>query len=78
MKIIDEFLKNINENKNNISKFLSEEEQALLRKIKNKYFFPEFCERKRVIIYNYIHDFNINDYISVIKINYNKNKRYII
>lgn len=72
MKIIDEFLKNINENKNNISKFLSEEEQALLKKIKNKFFFPEFCERKRVIIYNNIDDFNINDYISVIKIDYNK------
>lgn len=72
MKIIDEFLKNINENKNNISKFLSEEEQILLRKVKNKFFFPEFCERKRVIIYNNIDDFNINDYISVIKIDYNK------
>ena len=72
MKIIDEFLKNINENKNNISKFLSEEEQILLKKVKNKFFFPEFCERKRVIIYNNIDDFNINDYISVIKIDYNK------
>ena len=72
MKIIDEFLKNINENKNNISKFLSEEEQVLLKKVKNKFFFPEFCERKRVIIYNNIDDFNINDYISVIKIDYNK------
>lgn len=72
MKIIDEFLKNINENKNNISKFLSEEEQILLKKVKNKFFFPEFCERKRVIIYNNIDDFNINDYISVIKIEYNK------
>ena len=72
MKIIDEFLKNINENKNNISKFLSEEEQVLLKKVKNKFFFPEFCERKRVIIYNNIDVFNINDYISVIKIDYNK------
>ena len=72
MKIIDEFLKNINENKNNISKFLSEEEQILLKKVKNKFFFPEFCERKRVIIYNNIDDLNINDYISVIKIDYNK------
>lgn len=72
MKIIDEFLKNINKNKNNISKFLSEEEQILLKKVKNKFFFPEFCERKRVIIYNNIDDFNINDYISVIKIEYNK------
>ena len=72
MNIIDEFLKNINENKNNISKFLSEEEQILLKKVKNKFFFPEFCERKRVIIYNNIDDFNINDYISVIKIEYNK------
>lgn len=72
MKSIDEFLKNIKSNKINISKFLSEEEQVLLKNIKNKVFFPEFCERKRVIINHDFDDLNIEDYISIIKISYNK------
>lgn len=72
MKTIDDFLKNINDNKIKVSKFLSEEEQVLFKKIKNKFFFPDFCERKRVIIDDNFDNLNINDYVSVIKVDYNK------
>lgn len=75
MSNIDDFLKNINNKRISVSKFLSEEEQVLFKKTKNKIFFPENFERKRVLIYNEnydLDDFNINDYVSIIKINYNK------
>lgn len=78
MGYIEDFKKNIDNNYNKIiySKFLSAEEQAQLKKINNIIFFPEDCERRRVII-NYIlnnddKDDLINNYISIIKISYNK------
>jgi len=73
MKTIDDFIKNINNKKNNLSKFLTEEEQILLKKYNNKIFFPEFCERKRALIYNDQNgEYDINDYITVFKVEYNK------
>jgi len=79
MSYIDEFKKNINcSNKiisnKIISKFLSLEEQVQLNNInyinKTTSFLPINCERKRVIINN--ENYNIDDYISIIKITYNK------
>ena len=70
MSYIDEFIKNINDKSISLSKFLSPDEQALLNKIKNKISFPENCERKRVIIGD--ENINIDKYISVLKIEYNK------
>lgn len=71
MAYSDDFLKNIN-NKNYITKFLSLEEQALLNKIKDKILFPVNCERKRVLINSSDNNIIINEYISIIKIDYNK------
>ena len=73
MATVEQFIKNIGNNIS-VSKFLSEEEQSLFNKINNKVFFPLKCERKRVII---LKDFNnendlINEYLSIIKIEYNK------
>lgn len=70
MNYIDDFLKNVIKQDKVVSKFLSLEDQSLCNKIKNKVLIPEDCERKRVIIgYDKI---NYDDYISVIKITYNK------
>lgn len=71
MSYLDEFKKNINSNKKIILKFLSLEEQVQLNRIKDKILFPNNCERKRVII-NDIDDINNEDYISIIKIRYDK------
>ena len=54
MATVEQFIKNIGNNIS-VSKFLSEEEQSLFKKINNKVFFPLKCERKRVII---LKDFN--------------------
>lgn len=71
MSYIDEFKKNVNSSNKIVSKFLSLEEQVQLNKIKNKIFFPSNTERKRVIINDECNcDYN-NDYISIIKIEYN-------
>lgn len=71
MSYIDEFIKNINNKNISLSKFLSPDEQALLNNnIKNKVFFPIACERKRVLIAD--ENVNIDKYISVLKIEYNK------
>ncbi len=67
---VDDLLKNINDSKLIVSKFLSLEEQILFLKYKNKVIFPENCERKR-IIFNEI-NFDISKYISIIKIEYNE------
>lgn len=77
MSYIDDFKKNIdnNYNKKIYSKFLSVEEQVQLKKVRNIVFFPEDCERRRAIInVNQIdnQDDLINNYISILKINYNK------
>lgn len=71
---VDDFLKNINGKNNKVSKFLTEDEQALFRKINNKIFIPDNCERRRVIIINNdeFDNIYIEDYISIIKIDYNK------
>lgn len=76
MSYIDEFKKNINSSNKLVSKFLSLEEQVQLKKINNKIFFPSNTERKRVIINDesnsdYDNDYILNDYISIIKIEYN-------
>lgn len=69
--MIDEFLKNIS-NKISLSKFLSLEEQEIVKKSKYFYYLlPTECERKRAIVSkDEIYDNNIN--ISIIKITYNK------
>ena len=73
MSIVNELIKNINNSSKSVSKFLSLEEQVQLNKVKNKVFFPIDSERKRVIIFkNDIEEFKIDDYISIIKISYNK------
>ena len=73
MSIVNELIKNINNSSKSVSKFLSLEEQVQLNKVKNKVFFPMDSERKRVIIFkNDIEEFKIDDYISIIKISYNK------
>lgn len=67
-----DFFKNVHSGKLIISKFLTIEEQVLLNKIKSKLFIPENCERKRVIV-NYNDDYiDVEKYISIVKINYNK------
>ena len=76
MSYIYEFKKNINSSNKLVSKFLSLEEQVQLKKINNKIFFPSNTERKRVIINDesnsdYDNDYILNDYISIIKIEYN-------
>lgn len=70
MNYVNDLLKNIDSSKIIVSKFLSIEEILLFSKYKNKILFPENCERKR-IIFN-ADEFDINEYISIIKINYNK------
>lgn len=77
MSYIEDFMKNIENNCNKIiySKFLSVEEQAQLKKTNNIIFFPDDCERRRAIINNNQNndkDDLINNYISIIKITYNK------
>lgn len=73
MSIVTELIKNINNSSKSVSKFLSLEEQVQLNKVKNKLFFPIGSERKRVIIFkNDIEEIKIDDYISIIKISYNK------
>lgn len=77
MGYIEDFKKNIDNNYNKVvySKFLSIEEQAQLKRINNIVFFPEDCERRRAIInytFNNLKDDLINNYISIIKISYNK------
>lgn len=73
MTTVEQFIKNIDNNKK-ISKFLTEEEQCLFNRINYKTFFPLKCERKRVIINdeNMSDVLLINNYISIIKVGYNK------
>lgn len=73
MTYINDFLKNLDNKEIVVSKFLGLEEQVQLNKFKNKCFFPKNCERKRVVISKTnVEDFVIFDYISIIKISYNK------
>lgn len=75
MSYIDDLIKSINNNyKNNVivSRFLSLEEQKLLCKYNNILFFPSQCERKRIVMYKYNISEQLDDYISLIKITYNK------
>lgn len=72
MSTINELIKNINSKCLVVSKFLTLEEQAQLNKIKNKTFIPSGTERKRVLFNNNIDEIDYNNYISVLKITYNK------
>lgn len=75
MSYVDDLIKSINNNyKNNVivSRFLSLEEQKLLCKYNNILFFPSQCERKRIVMYKDNISEQIDDYISLIKITYNK------
>ncbi len=68
---LEEFKKNINSEDYLVSKFLSIEEQVLLKNVKNISFIPENSERKRAIINNDVQGINIDHLIGIIKISFN-------